>query len=100
MLVEDKKSTKLTFDVDASMISIRKMLNKDFLELSLKAISSANPNRNGSYFTPESLKEAMPTFYNKPILGCFVDGDFVSHNGEMKDDKEFGIDYWVTKQLQ
>ena len=100
MLVEDKKSAKLTFDVDASMISIRKMLNKDFLELSLKAISSANPNRNGSYFTPESLKEAIPTFYNKPILGCFVDGDFVSHNGEMKDDKEFGIDYWDTTMPQ
>ena len=59
---------KLVFDVDANQIKIKKLLKKDFLELSMKAISSANPNRNMSWFTPEAMEKALPTFYNKPIL--------------------------------
>ena len=43
---------KLVFDVDAEQIKVKKLLKKDFLELSMKAISSANPNRNMSWFTP------------------------------------------------
>ena len=37
-------SKKLVFDVDANQIKIKKLLKKDFLELSMKAVSNANPN--------------------------------------------------------
>lgn len=87
---------KLVFDVDANQIKIKKLLKKDFLELSMKAISSANPNRNGSWFTPEAMEKALPTFYNKPILGCFSNGDFESHNGSWEKDGETGMSYWDT----
>ena len=87
---------KLVFDVDANQIKIKKLLKKDFLELSMKAISSANPNRNMSWFTPEAMEKAFPTFYNKPILGCFNNGDFESHNGSWEKDGETGMSYWDT----
>lgn len=87
---------KLVFDVDAEQIKVKKLLKKDFLELSMKAISSANPNRNMSWFTPESMERALPTFYNKPILGCFNNGDFESHNGTWGRDSETGMSYWDT----
>lgn len=87
---------KLVFDVDANQIKIKKLLKKDFLELSMKAISSANPNRNMSWFTPEAMEKALPTFYNKPILGCFNNGDFESHNGSWEKDGETGMSYWDT----
>lgn len=87
---------KLVFDVDAKQIKIKKLLKKDFLELSMKAISDANPNRNMSWFTPEAMEKALPTFYNKPILGCFNNGDFESHNGSWEKDGETGMSYWNT----
>lgn len=89
-------SKKLVFDVDANQIKIKKLLKKDFLELSMKAVSNANPNRNMSWFTLEAMKKALPTFYNKPILGCFNDGDFESHNGSWERDGETGMSYWDT----
>ena len=91
-------NTKLFFEVDASQIDIKPILKKDFLELSMKAISSANPNRNNSWFTPESLHRAVEsqTFVNKPILGYFENGDFVSHNGEWGYDSETEMSYWDT----
>ena len=93
-MLENNK--KLVFDVDANQIKIKKLLKKDFLELSMKAVSSANPNRNMSWFTPEAMEKALPTFYNKPILGCFDNGDFESHNGSWEKDGETGMSYWDT----
>ena len=90
----DKKAIKKFYDV--SDIDIRPLLNRDFLELSIKAISSANPNRNNSWFTVESLEKAKPNFVNKPILGYFGGDDFESHNGVWKQDSETGMDYWDT----
>ena len=77
---------KLCFDINTDNIKIKKLLKRDFLELSMKVISDANPNNNGSWFTVESMQKALPTFKNKPILGYFNNGDFVSHNGEWKKD--------------
>lgn len=56
----------------------------------MKAISSAYPNRNNSYFTKESMEKAIPTFFNKPILGSFSvgDDDFRGHEGELEWDEE------------
>ena len=87
---------RMLFDVDARQISIKKLLKKDFLELSMKAISSACPNRNNSWFTRESMEKSLHTFKNKPILGAFDNGDFVSHNGEWEKDQETGMTYWDT----
>lgn len=93
-------NTKMCFDVDANQIKIKKLLKKDFLELSMKAISSAHPNRNNSWFTPESMEKSLPSFYNKPILGYFENGDFVSHNGTMNKDTELNMTYWDTLGAQ
>lgn len=90
------EKTKLSFEVDASQIDIKPILKKDFLELSMKAISSANPNRNNSWFTEESMERSKGTFVNKPILGYFENDDFVSHNGDWKHDSETEMDYWDT----
>lgn len=73
---------KATFDVGIDQIDIKPLFQKEFLELRMKAISTANPNRNGSWFTEESLVASLDSFRNKPILGYFENGDFVSHNGE------------------
>lgn len=90
------EKTKLSFEVDASQIDIKPILKKDFLELSMKAISSANPNRNNSWFTEESMERSKGTFVNKPILGYFENDDFVSHNGDWRHDSETEMDYWDT----
>ena len=62
----------------------------------MKAISTAYPNRNNSHFTKESLIKAIPTVYNKPLLGSFSvdDDDFRQHNSELKYDNELGDLYY------
>ena len=87
---------KLLFEVDASQIDIKPLLKRDFLELSMRAISSANPNRNNSWFTKEAMEKGISTFKNKPILGYFENGDFVSHNGSWEKDPETKMEYWNT----
>ena len=89
---------RLSFAVDADSVSLKSILKKDFLELQMRAISSANPNLNGSWFTKEALLDAVDSCKNKPILGYFnADGDFESHNGVWRKDVETGLDYWDTK---
>ena len=85
---------RLSFDIDSDSLEFKPILKKDFLELSMRVISSANPNRNGSWFTKESMENALHTFPNKPILGYFENDDFVSHNGQWMKDNETGMDYW------
>ena len=94
------ENKKLYFDIDVSQIDIRPILKKEFLELTMKAISTANPNRNNSWFTRESLVASIDTFKNKPILGYFENGDFVSHNGEWREDPETQQDYWDTSGVK
>lgn len=90
------ESKKLFFEVDGSQIDFKSLLKKEFLELTMRPISTANPNRNNSWFTRESLFASKDTFKNKPILGYFENGDFVSHNGEWRADPETDLDYWDT----
>jgi hypothetical protein len=92
----DKNTTKMFLEVDTSQIEVKSLLRKDFFELSMKAISSANPNRNNSWFTKESMEKSLDSFRNKPILGYFENGDFVSHNGDWQHDSETDMDYWDT----
>ena len=84
------------FELDSKQIRIRDILNdKNFLEIEIYAISDANPNRNKSHFTLESMQKGLESFNDKPILGFFnKQGDFESHNGRVAYDPEEQIDYW------
>lgn len=86
----------MKFELDPKSVKFKEILNQDFLELEIKAISTANPNRNGSHFTLESLQKAIPTFYNKPILGSFsVDlDDFRAHESDLEYDDELDNIYY------
>ncbi len=90
------ENKKMFFEIDANQVDFKSLLSKEFLTLDIRAISSANPNRNNSWFTRESMERSLHSFYNKPILGYFENNDFVSHNGEWTHDDETGMDYWDT----
>ena len=81
----------LKFELGSENVKIKNILNKDFLEIEMKAISTAYPNRNNSHFTKESLIQASPTVYNKPILGSFSaeDDDFRAHEADLLYDDNF-----------
>ena len=90
------ENKKMSFAVDASSVTLTDLLGHDFCELHMRAISSVNPNLNDTWFTPESMRKALPTFRNKPILGYFGSGDFEQHNGVQRKDDETGLSYWDT----
>lgn len=82
------------FILDSKSLKIKEILNKDFLEIEILAIAEGK-NRNKTSFTLESMKKAIPTFYNKFILGYFNvqgdvnnDGHFEEHNSDIKYDAE------------
>lgn len=87
----------MTFSLDADKIKLKKILSGNFLQLEMKAVSEGE-NRNKSYFSLESLQDALPSFINKPILGYFntKEGDFESHNGIWKKDPDTDEPYWDT----
>lgn len=62
----------------------------DFIAIDVYAISDVYPNRNNSHFTLMGMKEAVPTFYNKPALGAFdvAKNDFKGHDSELAYDSE------------
>lgn len=84
------------FELSSDQIRVRDVLtNKDFLEIEIYAISNADPNRNNTCFTIESMQKGLDTFIDKPILGFFnKQGDFESHNGKVECDDELGNVYW------
>ena len=84
------------FELNPDQLRIREILtDKSFLEVEIYAISDANPNRNGSHFTLESMEKGIKTFTDKPILGFFNrQNDFESHNGRVAHDPELDKDYW------
>lgn len=90
---------RMVFDVSSDRIKLKKLSKEQFIGIEIWAISTANPNRNGSYFTPESLEVSLPSVYDKPILGCFekITNDFNSHDGEWKQDSD-GINFWDNKE--
>lgn len=87
---------KIFLEADPNQVEIKKLLGRDFLELSMRTVSSANPNRNGSWFTKEAQEKALESYDDKPILAYFANGDFVSHDGEWKNDSDTGMDFWDT----
>lgn len=87
---ESKK--KLTFELSPEQLRIKTLLNKEFLAVDIMAISNIYPNRNKSYFTEDSMRNAIPTFYEKPILGSFsaFKDDFGGHDATLLND-EYGV---------
>ena len=92
------ENKKMSFAVDTSSITLRDIMDRQFLELSMRAISTVDPNLNMTHFTKKSLYKALPTFKNKPILGFFQNGDFGTHNGTERHDSSTGIDYWKADE--
>lgn len=91
--MEDEIKT-MKFELSSSQLKYRDILNKEFLELEVWAISDIDPNRNNSHFTKESMENALTTFKNKPIVGLFQKGDFVDHAGYVDYDNELQKQFW------
>lgn len=88
----NQSKKKLTFELSPEQLRIKTLLNKEFLAVDIMAISNVYPNRNKSYFTEDSMKNAIPTFYEKPILGSFsaFKDDFGGHDNRLVSD-EYGV---------
>lgn len=84
----------MKFELNSKQLKYRDILNKEFLELEVWAISDINPNRNNSHFTKESMENALSTFKNKPIVGLFQKDDFVDHAGRIDYDNELHKQFW------
>ena len=84
----------MKFELNSKQLKYRDILNKEFLELEVWAISDINPNRNNSHFTKESMENALSTFKNKPIVGLFQKDDFVDHAGKIDYDNELHKQFW------
>lgn len=93
------KRQKLTFALTTDNAKLKRVLNKDFLEIEIYAISEGMVG-NDCFFTLESMEKSLPTFYNKFILGyfnCFGNvnnfGKFEEHNSDIKIDLDTEEEY-------
>ena len=102
------KNKILKFDLSNKNIKIKELLSGDFLALDVWAINNDYPNNNGSTFTVEGMREAIPTVFNKPVMGHFnyeddKEGDFRAHddNGVHYDDElqEYYLDYTKNSEV-
>lgn len=95
-----EKNTVLQFDLTPRQIKFKDILNKEFVEMEIYAISDIDPNRNNSHFTYESMKRAVEngSIKNKPIVGFFKNQDFTTHEGYADYDIELGEKYWNTER--
>lgn len=90
----------LQFNLSPKQIKFKDILSKEFVELEIWAISDANPNRNNSHFTYESLKKAVESgsMKNKPIVGFFENNNFTTHEGHVDYDLELDKTFWNTER--
>lgn len=95
-----EENSVMRFDLSPKQIKFKDVLNKEFIELEIYAISDADPNRNGSHFTLESMKKAVEngSIKNKPIVGFFKNGDFTTHEGVADYDIELQKEFWNTER--
>lgn len=95
-----EENSVMRFDLSPKQIKFKDVLNKEFVELEIYAISDANPNRNGSHFTLDSMKRAVEngSIKNKPIVGFFKNGDFTTHEGVADYDIELQKEFWNTER--
>lgn len=89
----EKKTVK--FELSSKDLKIKKLLEGEFLEVEIRAISDIYPNRNGSHFTKDSLERSIPNCKNKPIICSFDTNkdDFGSHDTTPAYDKDYDIAY-------
>ena len=85
--MEENKNI-LQFNLSPKQIKFKDILSKEFVELEIWAISDANPNRNHSHFTYESLKRAVEngSMKNKPMVGFVENNKFTTHEGRADED--------------
>ena len=84
------------FELSPEQIKIKEILrDRRFIEIELYVVSDAEPNRNGSCFTLESMNRCLDSFINMPILGYFNEyGDFEGHNAKPGYDAELQNEFW------
>lgn len=92
----NKKTVR--FNINSNSMKIKEFLiNKDFLELEIWAISDVYPNNNNSWFTLSSMQKNIKdgNFYNKPVLGKFnnLTNNYEVHNYKTKYDHEYQLEY-------
>lgn len=95
-----EKNTILQFDLTPRQIKFKNILNKEFVEMEIWAVSDIDPNRNKSHFTLESMEKVVAngSIKNKPIVGFFKGNDFTTHEGVADYDIELQNEYWNTER--
>lgn len=95
-----EKKNILQFDLSSKQIKFKNILNKEFVEMEIWAVSDIDPNRNKSHFTFESMERVVAngSIKNKPIVGFFKENDFTTHEGVADYDIELQNEYWNTER--
>lgn len=95
-----EKKNILQFDLSSKQIKFKNILNKEFVEMEIWAVSDIDPNRNKSHFTLESMERVVSngSIKNKPIVGFFKENDFTTHEGVADYDIELQNEYWNTER--
>lgn len=90
----------LQFNLSPKQIKFKNILNKEFVEMEIWAVSDIDPNRNKSHFTLESMERVVAngSIKNKPIVGFFKENDFTTHEGVADYDIELQNEYWNTER--
>lgn len=97
--MEENKNI-LQFNLSPKQIKFKNILNKEFVETEIWAVSDIDPNRNKSHFTLESMERVVTngSIKNKPIVGFFKENDFTTHEGAADYDIELQNEYWNTER--
>ena len=97
--MEENKNI-LQFNLSPKQIKFKNILNKEFVEMEIWAVSDIDPNRNKSHFTLESMERVVAngSIKNKPIVGFFKENDFTTHEGAADYDIELQNEYWNTER--
>ena len=90
----------IRFDLTSQQIKFKNVLNKEFVEMEVWAISTTDPNRRQTHFTKESLDEQIEKkgVQNKPIVAFFENNDFTTHEGKTDYDNEYDQKYWNVEK--
>ena len=97
--MEENKNI-LQFNLSPKQIKFKNILNKEFVEMEIWAVSDIDPNRNKSHLTLESMERVVAngSIKNKPIVGFFKENDFTTHEGVADYDIELQNEYWNTER--
>ncbi len=75
---------KKVFALEVNDYDVKELSDKQFLSMDMWAISTG-VNRNGSEFLEEGFREAIQSFYNKPVLAYYNSNidDVEEHNSRL-----------------